>query len=177
MNNSFDLRTEEIRKKYHPEKVQVLFIGESPPASGKFFYKGDSGLAQFTEQAFSNAYKITFSPNLIFLDCFKKAGCYLDDLCLYPINRINDDCREIERIKGIKDLSNRIGSEKPKAIITVINNIMNHVNEAIRLAKMDKIKPIHLPFPCRQNKERYVSGLTGEICKLVDAGILPKKLQ
>ena len=29
---------EGIRKKYQPNKIQVLFIGESPPAGGTFFY-------------------------------------------------------------------------------------------------------------------------------------------
>ena len=33
---------EKVRQSFKPEKVSILFIGESAPASGSFFYTGDS---------------------------------------------------------------------------------------------------------------------------------------
>jgi hypothetical protein len=35
---------EHLRKHYRPDRVRILFVGESPPASGRFFYQADSGL-------------------------------------------------------------------------------------------------------------------------------------
>ena len=36
---------EQLRESYRPEKVEFLFVGESPPPSGKkFFYAGNSRL-------------------------------------------------------------------------------------------------------------------------------------
>src|SRR5215467_4892872 len=32
---------ERLRKCYCPDRVQILFVGESPPASGRFFYQAD----------------------------------------------------------------------------------------------------------------------------------------
>jgi hypothetical protein len=35
---------EALRLSYKPEHIKILFVGESAPASGKFFYKGNSML-------------------------------------------------------------------------------------------------------------------------------------
>nr|MBC8193829.1 hypothetical protein [FCB group bacterium] len=36
--------SEDLRQAFKPPKVEVLFIGESPPAGGTFFYNGNSKL-------------------------------------------------------------------------------------------------------------------------------------
>ena len=47
---------EELRRRYQPKEVKVLFIGESPPARGTFFYKGDSPLFTHTQSMFEIRY-------------------------------------------------------------------------------------------------------------------------
>ena len=39
-NNTY----ENLRNHYKPDKVEVLFVGESRPQGGTFFYQGDSTL-------------------------------------------------------------------------------------------------------------------------------------
>lgn len=41
-----DETVEQKRRRYRPQKVRVLLIGESAPANGTFFYRGDSSLAR-----------------------------------------------------------------------------------------------------------------------------------
>ena len=43
---------ERLRQQFRPEAVRLLFIGESPPASGRFFYHGDSGLYRAIREVF-----------------------------------------------------------------------------------------------------------------------------
>jgi hypothetical protein len=43
---------ERLRRRYRPARVRLLFIGESPPASGRFFYRQDSGLYGAIRDAF-----------------------------------------------------------------------------------------------------------------------------
>lgn len=45
--------TQQAREDYLPDAVQVLFIGESPPAGGTFFYRANSGLYRATREAFA----------------------------------------------------------------------------------------------------------------------------
>jgi hypothetical protein len=79
---------ERTRRTYTPEELRVLFIGESPPSGGTFFYDANSILYFATREAFLAA-----APRLgtraSFLDTFQRLGCYLEDLSLRPI----DNCR------------------------------------------------------------------------------------
>jgi hypothetical protein len=42
---------EAVRAQYRPQRIATLFVGESPPASGKFFYYGNTALAHNMEAA------------------------------------------------------------------------------------------------------------------------------
>lgn len=47
---------ERLRRGYRPARVRILFVGESPPASGPFFYQADSGLYRAVRQTFLSAF-------------------------------------------------------------------------------------------------------------------------
>src|SRR6202789_3451182 len=82
---------ERLRGKYRPIKVRILFVGESPPASGRFFYHADSGLYRAIREAFVKAF-----PNLReadFLKLFRNLGCYLLDLCDRPVDHLQPRSR------------------------------------------------------------------------------------
>ena len=68
---------EELRHSYKPDQIQVLFVGESPPAGATFFYAGNSNLARYTQDAFAEVFGMTFDSAESFLDYFRCAGCYL----------------------------------------------------------------------------------------------------
>ena len=73
---------ERLRRRYRPARVRILFVGEAPPASGRFFYQADSGLYRAVRQTFLSAF-----PELKraeFLESFRKLDCYLVDLCRSP---------------------------------------------------------------------------------------------
>jgi hypothetical protein len=74
---------EAIRTSYRPQRITTLFVGESAPASGKFFYIGNTPLARHVERAMNEA-GLGGGGNL--LDRFKSYGWYLDDLVLSPVN-------------------------------------------------------------------------------------------
>ena len=79
---------EELRLRYRPSQVRLLFVGESPPANGTFFYLGNSNLWRYTHEAFRNVYGTDFDHDNSFCEFFVSKGCYLEDLCLAPVNRM-----------------------------------------------------------------------------------------
>src|SRR4051812_24859212 len=82
---------ERLRRRFRPAKVRVLFVGESPPASGRFFYRGDSGLYRAMREAFA-----TLDPSLgdtNFLQAFQERGFYLVDLCAGPVDDLDAKSR------------------------------------------------------------------------------------
>jgi hypothetical protein len=145
--------------------VSVLFVGESPPAGGTFFYLANSKLYDATKEAFRLAVPdLVRGPN--FLERFSALGCYLDDLCLEPVNHLKLDNRLAKakrlrlRKEGEAPLAVRIGDYSPGCIIVVMKGIENNVLKAVELAGLASVPTEALPFPARkEHRERYVDEL------------------
>jgi hypothetical protein len=109
---------ERLRRRYRPARVRLLFVGESPPASGRFFYQADSGLYRAIRQTFLSAF-----PNLKdadFLESFRNLGCYLIDLCGKPVDRLPTNQRRLACEQGETRLAARIRQLNPEVIVTVV---------------------------------------------------------
>ena len=52
------LSKERLRQRQRPRRVIILFVGEAPPASGRFFYQADSGLYRAIREAFVKAFPV-----------------------------------------------------------------------------------------------------------------------
>jgi hypothetical protein len=76
---------EVVRRNYRPIRIMTLFVGESAPNSGKFFYLGNTALKRHVEEAMKAA---GLGGNGDFLERFKAYGWYLDDLVLRPVNQM-----------------------------------------------------------------------------------------
>lgn len=163
---------ESLRFSYKPEDVKVMLIGESPPKSGKFFYKGDSILYFATVEAFTSAYTRSFKTHLEFLDFFKEKGFYLDDLCHYPINKLNESKKIEHRAKNVRNLSDRVNVDNPKAVVIIMKAIEPYVNNALKESGISNYKYYSLPFPRPEHRYRFIDGLSKCLLQLTDKGII-----
>ncbi len=150
---------ERLRRSYRPERVRLLFIGESPPASGRFFYRGDSGLYRAMREAFQ-----TVDPSITdatFLRKFQSSGHYLVDLCPEPVDRLDAKSRAAECSKGEESLSKAIEQLCPAFIATVVRSIECNVLSAISAVGWSGTM-IRLPYPGRwlHNKHTFLSEVT-----------------
>jgi hypothetical protein len=163
---------EASRNAHKPDRVKVLFVGESPPASGRYFYMDETALHTTTRAAFSLFYGKPSLGLSEFLSLFKEAGCYLEDLCQQPVNLMSDDQRQSSRMAGIAGLAKKIGALRPVAIICVMKEIAPLVLEAKSKAN---ISFFSLPFPRRgsQNEANYVRKLAEVLADLRNRGVLP----
>ncbi|MCL4065697.1 hypothetical protein M3484_03830 [Pseudomonas sp. GX19020] len=84
---------EKLRHSYRPEKVRVLFVGESAPAGGSFFYKGYGGV--YSE--FRRVLAAIPGADIDFLSAFKANGMFLDDLILEPVHYLTPSERRMHR--------------------------------------------------------------------------------
>lgn len=150
-----------LRQKYKPVKIRQLFIGESPPANGTFFYNADSSLYRYTRMAFMQAFGDTVGSGEDFLGTFQSLGCFLDDLCPTPLNRLNKREREHYREQSVSDLAVRIALASPQEIVVVMKAIVPTVIKAISLANVDLKHFYSLPFPAQGHQKGYVNELRG----------------
>jgi hypothetical protein len=168
------METEDLRRRYKSEEVHILFVGESPAAGGDFFYKPGSRLLRYTREAFEKALELDSLGSTQFLECFASLGCYLDDLCRDPVNRMEPSTRRRFREKGAESLASRMARAQPAVIIAVMMAIGNHVKHAARDAGLDDVPVYSLPFPSRGNQSRYVEQLTRILRTLKKTGVLPR---
>jgi hypothetical protein len=154
---------ERQRRRFRPDDVRVLLVGESPPAGGTFFYDANSKLYRSTKAAFELAIP-ALRRERDFLGAFKRLGCYVDDLALRPVNQLPKDEREAACLDGVRPLARRIRASGPLAIAIVIIRIERPVRDAMRRAGMDPTLLKKLPFPGQpQHTERYESELAGVV--------------
>ena len=124
----------------------MLFIGESPPASGRFFYLGDSGLYRAMREVFQ-----TVNPAMSdesFLGVFQSAGCYLVDLCADPVDDLDRRSRREACRVGEKRLSQMVRRLRPSVIVTMVRSIEVNVLQAAARADW-RGEIVHVPYPGR----------------------------
>jgi hypothetical protein len=142
---------EELRKSFYPGTVATLFVGESAPASGRFFYSGNSSLFR--------AMKRAFGDRETFLQDFKTKGFYLDDLVLTPVNKLKRPERSRQRQDAVPELAKRLSEYKPKAVVVVMRAILPTVRKAMHMAGI-MYEPFCVPHPAFGNWTRFSNAMT-----------------
>ena len=142
---------ERLRRSYRPKRVRMLFVGESPPASGRFFYQADSGLYRAVRGTFMRAFPEIRKDE--FLAAFRDLACYLVDLCGEPVDDLGAKHRKQICEAGETQLARTIRKLQPETIVTVVLAIAPNVERAIEQAKW-KGAHIQLPYPGRWKRNR-----------------------
>ena len=116
------------RRRFRPISLRVLFIGESPPASGRFFYHGDSGLYRAMRDAFHSVDPCITDAN--FLAEFQASGCYLIDLCAQPVDHLDRESRRSACLARESSLARTMARLNPERIVTVVRSIEPNATRA-----------------------------------------------
>jgi hypothetical protein len=146
--------TQRKRESYLPPAatgVRVLCIGESPPAGGTFFYCGNSGLHDATQEAFKKSIPAVRRAG-DFRDAFMRLGCYLEDLSLEPVNDLPNAERLRARKAGIEPLATRIRPFRPRVVVVVGYDVSKHVIRALVNAGHGDVARERLPFPTSRRR-------------------------
>ena len=144
---------ERLRRQYRPRRVRILFVGEAPPASGRFFYRADSGLYRAICETFLVAFPTLRSSNKQFLETFRRMGCYLLDLCSQPVDRMKPWLRRRVCRDGETRLARRLRTLRPMMVVTVVGSIGNNVRRAEAAAGWSG-PHVELPYPGRWHRFR-----------------------
>ncbi|SRR6266849_1858502 len=154
---------EATRARFRPERIMTLFVGESAPARGGFFYFGNNAMVRYVQRA------IECSPlgrdGADILDRFKALGWFLDDLSLAPV----DNLPEMERVAICRDaqrsLAERIAEYQPQAIVSVVKRVNDDI-VAAAIAAGSNAPRFSLPFPGNGHQNKFVNGLAAIIPQL-----------
>lgn len=162
MNKEYYLN---LRNQFTPASPKIIFIAESPPASGKYFYDPDG---ETNEPLFAAMMKCILNLNPttkeIGLEAFKQNGFLLVDATYEPINK---GLSKIQRDKKIleaydllvKDLLN-IDSTKKTPLILIKANVCKLLNPKLSDDSFHVLNNgVIIPFPIIWHLDKF--------CKLI----------
>jgi len=166
----------EASEKFLPEKIRVLFIAESPPANGSFFFfefaRQEILLTTLTTALFGDGNGFTKNDSKVdFLKELKREGYFLIDAVEYPINMTSDKNRELiirkendnllERLEGLKRI-NRVDADTK--IILIKKSVYNILVNVLREKGFNILNNSKVDFPKYYNDRNVI----GEIRKLLN---------
>ena len=162
-------RREDLRRRFRPACVRLLFIGEAPPVSGRFFYRRDSGLYRAMRDAFHAIDPAVNERN--FLSLFQSTGCYLIDLCPDPVYHLDRQSRRAACRNSEASLARTIARLDPLIILTVVRSIQDNVTKAASHSGWQGAF-LNLPYPGRWSRYRdvFVATLAQNIGALLEPG-------
>jgi len=147
----------ELARKYKPETIKVLLIGEAPPPNGtSYFYKipdkypsrnttieNDISLpATIFNHYFGQRPK---DPNEYsrFLECLKESGIYLIDIINEPL-----EIRKKDKSLNQENINKLISTENLNDLESRINSLKNNDSKVIfLLARTKYLKSLRIKFP------------------------------
>ncbi len=147
------------RNKYRPKKLKAIFIGESPPNSGKYFYKPEGKISEPLFKNFMEAMDIPHSTKAEGLKEFARRGYFLIDATYTPVNGIKDTWKRTEAIfrdfcSFFKDLRFTVGKNKHVLVVFVKVNVFDLYAPFIR-GEYNMIDE-RIPFPSRWNRKSFL---------------------
>jgi hypothetical protein len=119
----------EAQAKYRPDQIKVLFVGESLPVGGKYFYCGCNSLLRQVKRALGEEQ----TADVDFLIKLKQRGWYLDDLVRSRVKdpaELKKKCREAR-----DDLAARIRDYNPSVVVCLLRRIRDDVEAAVLKAE------------------------------------------
>jgi len=156
-----------LRNKYLPENLRIIFIAESPPASGKYFYDetGSTSEPLFKGMMKALHYKpVTKKDGLEF---FKKRGFFLVDSTYRPVNKMKNKERNTTILSDLTNLICDLESinGKESQLILIKANICRLLEDKLKLKGFRVLNEgIVVPFPSSGQQKRFQT----EIAKILN---------
>jgi hypothetical protein len=152
---------EAARARFRPERITTLFVGESAPVSGDFFYYGNTALQRHMQRAIED----TLGEDGEFFDRFKGFGWYLDDLVLTPVNQLAKSERNATCRAAQASLASRIAEYRPLAIVSLLISIKDIV-EAAAIEAGSSAPRFAVPFPGMGQQGRFKAAMAEIVSNL-----------
>jgi hypothetical protein len=144
------LTVEKARKDHRPRRITTLFVAESAPIGGTFFYYGNGHLGRYLKRSIEEV----LAGDGGFLERFRSYGWYLDDLVLAPVNQLTPRDRRATHLGAAHDLQKRIAEYRPLAIVCLLKSIGPIVRAAASGAGFDG-PFFEVPFPGNGQQRRF----------------------
>jgi hypothetical protein len=150
-----------LRNKYHPDKLNLIFLSESPPVSGKYFYDESGETIEPLFSAFMKLLSYSYTNKRDGLEHFKNRGALLIYATYKQVDKLKGKIRDYTILSDynrlLYDLVNMC-QEKNVPIILVKANICRMFDERLTERGFNILnKGVIIPFPSHGQQKRFHS--------------------
>lgn len=156
----------ELRRKWRPEPVRVLLVGESAPDPGaadrRFFYaptltRSDNLFRGVVLALYGRSPGSAGDPKEPWLRRLRDDGVYLADLVPYPVNGLGSSARRRAQREHADALVETARTIDPEGIIVCHGPTYNAVAGPLRQAGLPLLHDEPIPFPLGNWRERFAA--------------------
>lgn len=158
MNKKYYL---DLRNKYLPKNIKIVFILESPPVSGKYFYNEEGSVK---EPLFSAMMKLIGLPpgnKQEGLTYFANKGYFIVDATYEPVNKLKNKERNdkiLENFEYLVKVLIKLGDPKKINTILIKSNICRLLeNKLLHLGYKVLNNGIIIPFPSTGQQKKFMT--------------------
>ena len=170
MNKEYYLH---LRNKYLPTNVKVVFILESPPTSGKYFYDEEGSLSESLFSAMMKLLNLKPQNKREGLKAFADSGHFLVDATYEPVNQLKGKIRDNTIFRNFEKLVTdlkKLGDPELINFVLVKANICRLLEPRL-LSKGFNIRNngIIVPFPSTGQQKKFsieIQKIVGAILKM-----------
>lgn len=169
---SFSVATEaseyrEAREKYRPRQTGTLWVAESPPSGGGYFYfeKASGGNHLFRETMRALGWWPAERPMPLGFDKrallrrFQREGHLLTDLSPFPVNHLPRGEKGATLRPRVSGLLREAALVGPKRVILVKRNVFEILYKPLREAGFEILNEGPIPFPSNGWQAEYRRGI------------------
>lgn len=149
-----------LRNKYTPERIKAIFVLESPPATGRYFYNPNGKITEPLFKAMMELVGCKMSDKATGLAEFVKRGFVIVDASYKPVNHKNKKERNRIIMDSYPTLLNDLATltpDKKMPIILVKSNVCKLLADPLELSGFKVINngvDVYFPSSGQQRKFR-----------------------
>jgi len=156
MNKEYYLK---LRNKHLPEELKLIFVLESPPASGKYFYDKSGKTSESLFNELMKALSYIPSDKKDGLEFFKNKGFFLVDATYKPVNKLKGIERNHTILSDfdnlVADLKN-LNSDKRVSLILIKANICRLLEAKLQSEGFYVLnESAVIPFPSTGQQKKF----------------------
>jgi hypothetical protein len=148
-----------LRNRYLPSKLNLLFILESPPVSGKYFYDETGKITEPLFSAFMKLLSYRPTDKKDGLKHFKNEGFFLVNATYKQVNKLRGKIRDYTILSDYNRLIDELETlclNKNVPIILVKANICRMFDERLTERGFNILnKGVVIPFPSHGQQKRF----------------------
>lgn len=152
-----------LRNKYCPKNIGIVFVLESPPASGKYFYDEEGDVSEPLFSAMMKLLKSNPQNKREGLTYFADSGYFIVDATYQTVNKLQGKKRDDKILENYENLVadlKKLGDPKQINIILVKANICRLLeNKLISIGLNVQNNGIVIPFPSTGQQKKFFEGI------------------